>query len=108
MFKYKIKEFLDQLPVGEYRKLNTQLHRIVGVSRNTLINYSLITITSKKDIPYSTIRKLEIIFGMRYGDLTNQNITGDHYKKIVDRIPEKIVRRVKRKKRIQPVDMEVD
>ncbi|WP_316811407.1 hypothetical protein [Pedobacter heparinus] len=99
MYKYKIKELMDQLPVIEYRKLNTQLHRVIGVSRNTLINYSLIKITSKQDIPYSTIRKLELIFGLRYGDLTNQNITCDHYKKIIDRVPEKVIRRVRRIKR---------
>ncbi|MBB5438887.1 DNA-binding Xre family transcriptional regulator [Pedobacter sp. AK017] len=104
MYKYKIKEFMDQLPVIEYRKLNTQLHRVIGVSRNTLINYSLIKITSKKDVPYSTIRKLEIIFGVKYGDLTNQNITCDHYKKIIDRIPERPTRRLQRKKRVKRME----
>lgn len=108
MYKYKIKEFMDQLPVIEYRKLNTQLHRVIGISRNTLINYSLIKITSKKDIPYTTIRKLEIIFGLRYGDLTNQNITGDHYKKIIDRIPEKVIKRARKRKRIAEANQEPD
>lgn len=99
---------MDQLPVIEYRKLNTQLHRVIGISRNTLINYSLIKITSKKDIPYTTIRKLEMIFGLRYGDLTNQNITCDHYKKIIDRIPEKLLGKVRRRKRIEKASQQPD
>jgi hypothetical protein len=97
MYKYRIKEFMDHLPFLEYRKLSTQLHRIIGVSRNTLNNYSNILIGSKKDIPYCTIRKLEIIFGMQYGGLINQNITASHYLEIIDRIPNRVIKRVRRR-----------
>ncbi|MBG6236105.1 hypothetical protein IWX76_002686 [Pedobacter sp. CAN_A7] len=82
-YKYKIEEFLENLPVRENKMLVNQIPDILGVSYNTFRNYCKIPLKSKKDIPYECVRKLEILFGMTYGELTNAQPNGKHYLELV-------------------------
>jgi len=82
-YKYKIEEFLENLPVRQNRVLVNQIPEILGVSYNTFRNYCKIPLKSKKDIPYECVRKLEILFGMSHGELTNEQPVGKHYLELV-------------------------
>lgn len=82
-YKYKIEEFLENLPVRENKLLVYQIPDILGVSYNTFRNYCKIPLKSKKDIPYECVRKLEILFGMAPGELTNVKPQGQHYLELV-------------------------
>lgn len=85
--KYKIEEFLENLPVKQNKALVNQIPEILGVSYNTFRNYCKIPLSSKKDIPYECVRKLEILFGMEYGELANNQPIGEHYLELVKRNP---------------------
>jgi hypothetical protein len=87
MYKYKIEEFLENLPVKQNKILVNQIPDILGVSYNTFRNYCKIPLKSKKDIPYECVRKLEILFGMKHGELTNIPTVGEHYLELVKRYP---------------------
>ncbi|WP_432708589.1 hypothetical protein [Pedobacter sp.] len=82
-YKYKIEEFLENLPVRENKMLVYQIPEILGVSYNTFRNYCKIPLKSKKDIPYECVRKLEILFGMSQGELINAQPQGKHYLELV-------------------------
>jgi hypothetical protein len=82
-YKYKIEEFLENLPVRQNKMLVYQIPDILGVSYNTFRNYCKIPLKSKKDIPYECVRKLEILFGMTHGELTNEQPQGKHYLELV-------------------------
>lgn len=82
-YKYKIEEFLENLPVKQNRILINQIPEILGISYNTFRNYCKIPLQSKKDIPYECVRKLEILFGMQHGELTNEEPKGEHYMELV-------------------------
>ena len=82
-YKYKIEEFLENLPVKQNRILVSQIPDILGVSYNTFRNYCKIPLDSKKDIPYECVRKLEILFGMKHGELMNEQPKGEHYLELV-------------------------
>ncbi|WP_432713150.1 hypothetical protein [Pedobacter sp.] len=86
-YKYKIEEFLENLPVKQNKILVNQIPEILGVSYNTFRNYCKIPINSKKDMPYECVRKLEILFGMTQGELTNVPTVGEHYMELVKRNP---------------------
>jgi hypothetical protein len=85
MYKYKIKDFLDNLPVKQYKLLARQIPKEIGVSYNTFKNYSKILKNSKQDIPYAKVRKLEILFGMQNNELTNLNIKSKHYLELINK-----------------------
>lgn len=84
-YKYKIEEFLENLPVKQNRILINQIPEILGISYNTFRNYCKIPLQSKKDIPYECVRKLEILFGMKHGELTNEEPIGEHYMELVNK-----------------------
>ncbi|MET3115698.1 hypothetical protein AAKU52_003455 [Pedobacter sp. CG_S7] len=86
-YKYKIEEFLENLPVKQNKILVIQIPEILGVSYNTFRNYCKIPLNSKKDMPYECVRKLEILFGMQHGELTNTPTVGSHYLELVKRVP---------------------
>lgn len=86
-YKYKIEEFLENLPVKQNKILVNQIPDILGVSYNTFRNYCKIPYRSKKDIPYECVRKLEILFGMKHGDLINIPPVGEHYLELVKKKP---------------------
>ncbi len=87
VYKYKIEDFLENLPVKQNKVLVNQIPEILGVSYNTFRNYCKIPYKSKKDIPYECVRKLEILFGMKHGDLINTQPEGEHYLELVKRKP---------------------
>lgn len=85
MYKYKIDEFLENLPVRLNRNLVSEIPKILDISYNTFRNYCKIPLKSKKDIPYSCVRKLEILFDMKNGELCNFRVSGDHYMEVAKR-----------------------
>jgi hypothetical protein len=87
VYKYKIEDFLENLPVKQNKILVNQIPEILGVSYNTFRNYCKIPYKSKKDIPYECVRKLEILFGMKQGELINLQPKGEHYLELVKRKP---------------------
>ncbi|PYF71545.1 hypothetical protein [Pedobacter nutrimenti] len=101
-YKYKIDEFLENLPVKHNKHLVSQIPGILNVSRNTFRNYCKIPFMSKKDIPYGCVRKLEILFGMEPGELANYGITGRHYLDLVRQRPVKTGAKRNLKKPEQP------
>jgi hypothetical protein len=48
--------------------------RELGIASNTFHNYRKLKVTDKADIPCEMVRKLEIMFKMEMGVLTNQEI----------------------------------
>lgn len=86
MYKYKIDEFLENLPVRLNRNLVSQIPKLLNISYNTFRNYCKIPLKSKKDIPYGCVRKLEILFDMKSGELCNFEISGEHYMEVVQRV----------------------
>ncbi|MBB5620975.1 hypothetical protein HDE69_002028 [Pedobacter cryoconitis] len=76
MPKYKIKECLNRLSIYEYRILVKAMPGYLGRTINTFWNYTRIPVNSKIDIPYGTVRMLEILFGLRPGELINIPING--------------------------------
>lgn len=83
MYKYKIIEFLDNLPTRQNKLLTKEIHKVLGISRNTFRNYSLIPFGHKSDIPYCVVIKIEILFGMKSGELINREIKGQHYMEVI-------------------------
>lgn len=104
MYKYKIDEFLENLPVKLNRNLVSEIPKILNISYNTFRNYCKIPLKSKKDIPYGCVRKLEILFDMKNGELCNFRVSGDHYMEVAKRAS---LRR-KRRKTISPEKKETD
>lgn len=90
MYKYKIEEFLENLPVKQNRVIVNQIPEILGISYNTFRNYCRIPFKSKKDMPYESVRKLEILFGMKQGELINTPLTGDHYLEVIKKNPPRV------------------
>lgn len=76
MPKYKISACLDRLTIYEYKILIKAMPGYLGRSINTFWNYTRIPIGSKMDIPYGTVRMLEILFGLKPGELINIRIKG--------------------------------
>ena len=84
MLKYKIQECLERLTVYEYRIVVRSMPDYLGKSINTFWNYAKIPIDSKMDIPYCTVRMLEVFFGLRVGDLLNASFNCSHYSEIIN------------------------
>ncbi|WP_304065319.1 hypothetical protein [Pedobacter glucosidilyticus] len=74
MYKYKINEILDNMPMKEYKKAIKVIPKIIGVSQNTFANYRSIKMDDEKDIPYQKVILLEKIFGVESGSLMNFKI----------------------------------
>ena len=71
MYKYKINELLNNMPMKDYKKAIKLIPKILGVSSNTFLNYRSIRIDEDKDIPYQKVIVLEKIFDIQTGTLIN-------------------------------------
>lgn len=74
MYKYRINELLNNLPMKDYKKAIKIIPKALGVSINTFSNYRNIKIDEDKDIPYQKVVALEKIFGLIPGTLGNFEI----------------------------------
>ena len=83
MYKYRINEYLYNLNVHEYSAARKIIPRELDISSNTFHNYRSIKIDSVTDIPYSLVRKMEIIFNMKRGGLENSEITAKKLKVLI-------------------------
>ncbi|HMI01986.1 MAG TPA: hypothetical protein VK541_05860 [Pedobacter sp.] len=81
--KFKIEEILNSLSRVEYAKVIKLIPGIIGKSVNTFNGYARITVSSKTEIPYNIVVKLEILFGLPPNGLCNIVITGSHYKELI-------------------------
>jgi len=86
MKKYKIEDCMDNLNFKTYQVVNRLLPKLLGVSHNTINNYKKMKIEDKKDIPYCSVRKLELLFDLKPGELLNQKIEGKSYTQILREI----------------------
>lgn len=77
MKKFKIIECLDKLNHKEYSEAFKSIPKILGISPNTLHNYKNLEITDTTDIPHMIVCKLELIFGLKQGELKNYEINLD-------------------------------
>nr|WP_068890176.1 hypothetical protein [Pedobacter panaciterrae] len=72
--KYKIDEAIRQLNLPNYKAALRIIPRELGIASNTFHNYRNLKVTDKADIPYEMVRKLEIMFKMRIGELANSPV----------------------------------
>ena len=70
--KYKIDAAIRALNMPDYKAALRIIPRELGIASNTFHNYRKLKVTDKADIPYEMVRKLEIMFKMEMGGLTNQ------------------------------------
>lgn len=71
MFKYRINDFLIQLPMKDYRKAIKIIPKAIDVSLNTFSNYRNIKLSDDQDIPHQKVVLMERIFGLTPGELEN-------------------------------------
>lgn len=71
MFKYRINDFLIQLPMKDYRKAIKIIPKAIDVSLNTFSNYRNIKLSDDQDIPHQKVVLMERIFGLPPGQLEN-------------------------------------
>lgn len=81
--KYKIEEEMTKLNLVMYKKALKIIPEMLDIAFNTFHNYRKMTIDAEADIPYHMVRKLEIFFGLKPGELANYNITCKSLKQIV-------------------------
>ena len=72
--KYKIDEEIRKLNLPNYKAAIRIIPRELGIASNTFHNYRKLRVTDKADIPYEMVRKLEIMFKMRLGELANSSV----------------------------------
>lgn len=72
--KYKINDFLLQLPVSQYREATKVIPKILGVSLNTFNNYRNILIGDQQDIPHEKVILFEKLFEIQVGGLINKEL----------------------------------
>ncbi|NRF38480.1 hypothetical protein [Pedobacter foliorum] len=70
--KYKIDAAIRALNLSDYKAALRIIPRELGIASNTFHNYRKLKVTDKADIPYEMVRKLEVMFKMEMGALTNQ------------------------------------
>ena len=71
VFKYRINELLNTLPVKEYRKAMRIIPRQLGISDKTFSNYRNIKIDDVQDIPHEKVALLEKLLDVKPGELEN-------------------------------------
>lgn len=81
--KYRINEFLERLTVREYKFALKKIPAVLKVSMNTFHNYRKIGIKEIQDIPYEKIKKMEILFNVKSGELENKKITGKSLSELI-------------------------
>ncbi len=84
MFKYRINDFLLQLPVKDYRKAIKIIPKALNVSINTFSNYRNIKVEDEQDIPHQKIVLLEKILGLKSGQLDNFESSFKSLKQLLD------------------------
>lgn len=76
MRKYKIDEEMNKLNLPNYKAAIRVIPQLLNIAFNTFHNYRKLTLEAKADIPYGVVRKLELLFGMKNGELANFKIEG--------------------------------
>lgn len=71
MDKYKINECMDKLTYNQHKLIKRLIPGIIRASINTFHNYRKLQMGDDKDIPYETVRILEVLFGLEVGELAN-------------------------------------
>jgi hypothetical protein len=84
MHKYRINDFLTELPMKDYRKALKVIPKVIQVSLNTFSNYRKIKITDDQDIPYQKVVMLEKILGLERGQLENFEIEYKPLKQLLE------------------------
>jgi hypothetical protein len=72
--KYKIDECLLKYNVLDHKEIMKILPGLLGISRNTFHNYRKLTSGSKQDIPHEKVVMFECLFGLKSGELLNDQI----------------------------------
>ncbi|ETZ19304.1 hypothetical protein [Pedobacter sp. V48] len=72
--EYKIDEARRKLNLSNYKAALTIIPRELGIPSNAFHNYRKLKVTDKVDIPYEMVRKLEIMFNRKIGELANSKI----------------------------------
>lgn len=72
--KYKIDEEMNKLNLPTYKAALKIIPEELGVAFNTFHNYRKLNIGDKADIPYELVRKFEILFKLKEGQLANFSV----------------------------------
>lgn len=83
IWKYKVNNHLEKLTVKEYKAAIRIIPEVLDVAVNTFHNYRKIKLHDTQDIPYEKVKMLEILFGVRPGELENFAITGEPLKALI-------------------------
>lgn len=81
--KYKITEYLENLPARDYGEALRVLQSVLKVSLNTIYCWREIKLRDKTDIPHEKVRMLEILFEMEPGALSNIEHKGQTLKELL-------------------------
>lgn len=76
MDKYKINECMEKLTYNQHKLIKRLIPGIINASINTFHNYRKLQLGDDKDIPYETVRILEVLFGLEVGELANFEVKG--------------------------------
>lgn len=72
--KYKIDEAMKRYNLPNYKAALRLIPKALDIAFNTFHNYRKLSLDDKADIPYVIVRKLEMIFEMKNGELANFKI----------------------------------
>ncbi|TCD03091.1 hypothetical protein [Pedobacter psychroterrae] len=81
--KYKIEEEMSKLNLTMYKRALKYIPELLDIAFNTFHNYRKMAIDAKADIPYGMVRKLEVFFGLKEGELANYTIDCKSLKEMV-------------------------
>ncbi len=84
MRKYKINECMENLTVSQYRIVYKQVLQTIGKTKSTFNKYCKLQINDPEDIPYLVVRKLEILFDLKPGQLANYETKGKTYQELME------------------------
>lgn len=62
---------MDRLTYSQHKLIKNLIPQIINASINTFHNYRKLKVGDEKDIPYETVRTLEVLFGLEVGELAN-------------------------------------
>lgn len=65
---------MDKLTYSQHKLIKRLLPEIINASINTFHNYRRLQIGDEKDIPFETVRTLEVLFGLEVGGLANYDV----------------------------------
>jgi hypothetical protein len=75
MYKYSIKEKLEQLPMTEYKKMKKQIPKALGKTQRTFDRFCTIKKSECGDIPTQDLDIIASCLGYEANDLKNYCIT---------------------------------